>query len=255
MKLTRIALIPLGLLVLFLTVLLVYGFWDVSVDELFGLFRDGEFISAVVFGLETSLFSVFLSAVLGIPTGFFLARNIGWVSKLADVIFDVPLVIPPLVVGALLLNLFNSPLIGKVYSFVFTFWGAAIAQFFISFPFTVKASKSAFELIPPVYERIAMTLGASPFRSFFDTTFRLSFYGIFSGLILSWLRSLGEFGATLLVGGGIAYKTENIPINIYLKIAEGNFKSGFAASLLVVVFAMVCVLIIRFIFSSKRPKI
>ncbi|AEA33550.1 molybdate ABC transporter permease subunit [Hippea maritima] len=252
MKLTKIALLPLSILLIFMGILLIYGFEGVSPGDLVGLLGDKEFLSAVVFGLETSLFSVLLSAVFGIPAGFYLARNNSSFSRFADILFDIPLVIPPLVVGALLLNLFNCPFVERFYSFVFTFWGAAIAQFFISFPFTVKSSKTAFELISPVYERIAMTLGASPMKSFFDTTFRLSFYGIFSGLILSWLRSLGEFGATLLVGGGIAYKTENIPINIYLKITEGNFRSGFAASLLVVVLAIVCVFLVKMVFSKKR---
>ncbi len=252
MKLTRASFIPTIVLVFFVISVIAYGFINVSLSDFRDLFSDSEFLAAVLFGLKTSFVAVFFSALFGIPAGFLLARNIGLLSKVSDVIFDVPIIVPPLIVGVLLLNVFNSGLVSKIYSFVFTFWGAAIAQFFIAFPFTVKASKSAFELIPPIYERIAMTLGANYFKSFFDTTLRLAKESIVSGLVLSWLRSLGEFGATLIVGGGIAYKTENIPINIYLKIVEGNFSEGLAASLLVVVVAFVFVLSAKFVFGNRR---
>ena len=252
MKLTKLSALPTGILVLFVFLVVVWGFCSVSPSDFLTLFKDKEFISAVVFGLKTSFVAVLFSSIFGIPAGFLLARNSGVLSKISDVMFDLPIVIPPLVVGVLLLNVFNSSIVSDIYSFVFTFYGASIAQFFVAFPFTVKSSKSAFELIPPVYERIAMTLGAGYFKSFFDTTFRLAFDSIVSGLILSWLRSLGEFGATLIVGGGIAYKTENIPINIYLKITEGNFKEGLAASLFVIAVVFVFVLLTKFLFKNRR---
>ncbi len=252
MKLTKLSIFPTTILIVFVLSVIVWGFFSVSFTDFFALFKDREFVSAVLFGLETSFVAVVCSSVLGIPAGFLLARSSGLLSKVSDVLFDLPIVIPPLVVGVLLLNVFNSSLINNVYSFVFTFSGAAIAQFFVAFPFTVKSSKSAFELIPPIYERIAMTLGARYFKSFFDTTFKLAFESIVSGLILTWLRSLGEFGATLIVGGGIAYKTENIPINIYLKITEGNFREGLAASLFVIAVVFIFVLFTKFLFKKKR---
>ncbi len=255
MKLTKFSFVPAILLVAFVLLVIIWGFLGVALSDFRKLFLDGEFISAVIFGLETSFASVFLSCLLGVPTGFVLARSDRFLSKFLDAIFDVPIIIPPLIVGVLLLNVFNNSFIGKFYSFVFTFWGAAIAQFFIAFPFTVKASKSAFELVSPIYERIAMTLGANYYKSFFDTTFKLARSSILSGLVLSWLRSLGEFGATLIVGGGIAYKTENIPINIYLKIMEGNFREGLAASLFVVLVAFLSVLFIKLILTRGKIRL
>ena len=255
MKLTKFSLISAILLVSFVLFVIVWGFFDVSLSDFKSLFSDREFLSAVVFGIETSFTSVALSCIFAIPTGFLLARSDRFLVKVLDVVFDIPIIIPPLIVGVLLLNVFNSDFVRRFYSFVFTFWGTAIAQFFIAFPFTVKASKSAFELVPPIYERIAMTLGANYYKSFFDTTFKLAKSGILTGLILSWLRSLGEFGATLIVGGGIAYKTENIPINIYLKIMEGNFREGLAASLFVVLVAFFSVLLIKLILTKNRIRL
>ncbi len=252
MKLTRFSLVFAVVLGLFILVVILYGFECVSPKEIISLGSDKEFIASVVFGLKTSLLATLFSAVFGIPTGFFLARSASMAAKVLDAFFDIPIIIPPLVVGALLLNFFNAPFIKQFYSFIFTTAGATVAQFFVAFPFSVKASRTAFELVPPVYERIAMTLGASNLASFFDTTFKLAFNGILSGLMLTWLRSLGEFGATLMVGGGIAYKTANIPINIYLKMTEGDFNKGLAASIVVVVLSFISVVIVKLLFKKPR---
>ncbi len=252
MKLTKISFVFALLLCIFILSIVIYGFANVNLKDVIDLFSDTEFIAAVIFGLKTSVAATLLSALFGIPSGFFLARNDTLISNILDSFFDIPVIIPPLVVGALLLNFFNSPLIKEFYSFIFTASGATIAQFFIAFPFSVKASKNAFELIPPVYERIAMTLGASNFGSFYDTTFKLASSGILSGLVLTWLRSMGEFGATLMVGGGIAFKTANIPINIYLKMMEGDFNKGLAASILIVVLSFVSIVAIKFLFKKSK---
>ncbi|WP_273266135.1 molybdate ABC transporter permease subunit [Flexistipes sinusarabici] len=251
MKLTTISGVFVLILALFILLIISAGFLLTDMGSIISLFKDGNFIEAVVFGLKSSLAATLFSAVLGIPSGYYLARKKSMLSRILDSLFDIPLIIPPLIVGVLLLTFFNISAVSRVIEVVFTFTGAVTAQFFISFPFTVKASKSAFEMVPPVYERIAMTLGASRFRSFYDTTFKLAFNGIMGGLILSWLRSLGEFGATLMVGGGIAGMTANIPINIYLNMTEGNFQKGLAASVLVVVFAFFCVLVLKMVFSRK----
>ncbi len=252
MKLTKISLVFALFLSIFIMSIILYGFVEVNPKDVISLFEDREFLDAVVFGIKTSVTATLFSAIFGIPSGFFLARSDTFISKVLDSFFDIPLIIPPLVVGALLLTFFNAPFVKVFYSFIFTTAGATIAQFFVAFPFSVKASKNAFELISPSYERIAMTLGASNIASFYDTTFKLAFSGILSGLVLTWLRSLGEFGATLMVGGGIAHKTANIPINIYLKMTEGNFNKGLAASIFVVVFSFIAVIVIKSFFG--KPK-
>ena len=205
------------------------------------LLHDKRFFDSLLFGLETSIFATVVSIILGIPSGYFLARNNGFWTKIIDSVFDIPLIIPPLIIGAMLLIFFNKVL----PDFIFTIKGAIVAQFFISFPYILKASKNSFELVPEIYEQIALTLGAKPFRSFFDTTFKLSFGGILSGTILSWIRSFGEFGATLLVGGGISNKTENIPIYIYQTISEGDFEKGFAASVFIIFIGITFLIFIK----------
>ena len=250
MKLISFAKFSIILLGLFFLIVIFSGFYSVNWSKFSELIKNKEFLSAVFFTIKTSFVATFLSFVAGVPAGFYLARKKTLFSAVTDILFDIPVVIPPLIVGVFLMSMFNAEIIKKFYDFIFTASGASIAQFFIAFPFTVKASKNAFELVNPVYERIAMTLGSTYFKSFYDTTFKIALPGILSGVILTWLRCVGEFGATLMVGGGIAGKTENLPVFIYINMVSGEFETAIAASALTVIIAFICILTLRIIFGK-----
>ena len=99
----------------------------------------------------THSWSIFLLvSITAVPAGLYLARNKSLVAVLIDALFDTPIVMPPLIVGVLLLSFFNLPLIKGVYDFIFTMPGAIMAQFFVAMPFTTRAAKSGFELDSPV---------------------------------------------------------------------------------------------------------
>ncbi len=252
MRITDIARVTTLFLALMLLIVFLTGLVTLEKGALQRLFSDRSIITALIFGLSTSLWATLFSVLFGVPAGYYLARNRQTLSRILDAFFDIPLVVPPLVVGVLLLTFFNLPWIQNLFTFIFTFQGAVVAQFFVAFPFTVKTSKSAFELVPPVYERIAMTLGARPFRSFYDTTLKLASGGILSGILLSWLRALGEFGATLMVSGGITGKTANIPIQIYLDMTEGDYSKGIALSLMIALTAFIIITVVRSIIYRMR---
>ncbi len=252
MRLTTISKGIVILLALFFVSVLITGLFNVTRQSLGTLFTDDFFIDAILFSLKTSLTATLLAFLTGVPAGFFLARNKSGTSRLLDALFDIPIVIPPLIIGVLLLTFFNLQMVKSIYPFIFSTAGAIVAQFFIAVPFTIKSSKNAFELVPPVYERIAMSLGAKPIRSFYDTTFKIAFPGILSGLILTWLRCMGEFGATLMVAGGIPGKTENIPINVYLHISSGDFDKGITASMAAVLLSLFCVITINLFFFKRK---
>jgi len=232
----------------------VIGSGVISIEQgaMAQLFQDSEFARAVLFSLQTSLAATLLTSITAVPAGFYLARNNGPAAGIIDALFDIPIVMPPLIVGVLLLSFFNRPLLKEVCDLIFTTPGAIIAQFFVAVPFTIRAAKSAFELVPPIYEQIAMTLGAGPATAFFDTTFKLALPSVSAGLILSWLRCLGEFGATLMVGGGIPGRTENIPIYIYLNMSSGEFEKGIAAAIVAIGAAFSGILLIRVLVNRKR---
>jgi len=228
------------------------GFFHLDSVILKELFMDQEFLHAVKFSLTTSFIATAIAFVLGVPSGYFLARKKGRLSRFLDTLFDIPLILPPLIIGTLLLMFLNLSFIRPLFSFIFTTTGAVIAQLFVAMPFTVKAAKNAFDLIPPVFERVAMTLGAKPLKSFYDTTFKIALPGILSGLVLTWLRCMGEFGATLLVAGGIPGKTANIPINIYLNMTAGDFDKGIVASIVIAILSFLSIFIIKAILTRQE---
>ena len=240
------------LLTIFIITIIGSAFFKTDHGAMTALLSDTGFGRAFLFSLKISLAATVLAAFTGIPAGLYLARHNSLVTTIIDALFDIPIVIPPVVTGVLLLSFFNLGAVKQFYDFIFTIQGAVVAQFIVAVPYTIRASKSAFELVPEIYERIAMTLGAQPIKAFLDTTFTLAFPAILSGLILSWLRCLGEFGATLMVGGGIPGKTENIPIYIYLNMSSGEFDRGMAASIVAICCAFGGVLFVRLL--SKRKK-
>ncbi len=254
MKLMSFSKFSVFVLSLFFGIIIFFGLYSVDFSQYSKLLNDSEFLKAIIFTLKTSIIATFISFLLGVPAGFYLARKKTFFSSFIDILFDIPIVIPPLIVGVFLINFFNKEFIKNFYDFIFTCQGAAVAQFFIAFPFTVKASKNSFELVHPIYERIAMTLGATYFKSFYDTTFKIALPGILSGIILTWLRCVGEFGATLMVGGGISGKTENLPVFIYINMTSGDFEKGLAASVLTVFIAFVCVVTLKLFFGQNRKK-
>ncbi|MBT4091458.1 MAG: ABC transporter permease subunit [Deltaproteobacteria bacterium] len=252
MKISRVSLVISLLFLMFLAGVFAGGLLSVDQSAISALLADPSFFSAVLFSLKTSLLATLIAFIVGVPAGFYLARVKGRLARLLDVLFDIPIVIPPLISGVLLLTFFNQPLIKAIYPFIFSTVGAVIAQFFVAVPFTIKSAKTAFTLVPPIYERIAMTLGARPMASFFDTTFKIALPGISSGLVLTWLRCMGEFGATLMVGGGIPGKTANIPINVYLHLSGGDLKLGIAISLLTVLLVILCIFLINSVLFRFR---
>jgi molybdate transport system permease protein len=242
------------LLVFFVLSIIFIGASQTNMSSLKELFLDKEFIDSVFFSLKTSAIATLLSFLFGVPSGLYLSRSKSRISCIIDAVFDIPLVVPPLIVGVLLLTFFNMSFIKYFYDFIFTTSGAVVAQFFVAFPLTVKAAKSTFDMVPDIYEMTAMTLGSKPFKSFYDTTFKIALPGILSGVLLTWLRSMGEFGATLMVGGGIPFKTENIPINIYINMTSGNFQKGVAASVISIAIAFCFIIIIKVLFLNNKKS-
>jgi molybdate transport system permease protein len=239
-------------LALFIIITFIISLAHIKFNIVKELFYDSEFILALFFSIKTASLATLLAIIFGIPSGLFLSRsNSGIIKTIIDIIIYIPIVLPPLVVGMLLLTLFNIDFIKNFYQFVFTTSGAVIAQFFIAFPLLVVISRNSFDMVPKIYEMAAITLGKNEYKAFFDTTFKISLSNIFSGVILTWLRCMGEFGATILVGGGIPNETENIPIKIYSSVLNGDINKGVTISFVLVFLAIICITIVKF-FSNKK---
>jgi molybdate transport system permease protein len=179
-------------------------------------------IAALLLSIKVALWCTVVSCVPGVFLGWLLARKSFTGKSLLDSLIHLPLVLPPVVPGYLLLILLgNQGIIGKWLhqsfgiTIAFTWVGAVIASAVMAFPLMVRAVRLAVVQVDSGLEAAARTLGASSLRVFFTITLPLSLPGILTGLILAFSRSLGEFGATITFVGNIEGETRTLPLAIY----------------------------------------
>src|SRR5476651_897633 len=186
-------------------------------------------IQIIALTLGTATLSTLLIFPFGVSLAWLLARK-NWPGKtLIETIVALPLVMPPVATGLILLNLLgrHGPL-GKLVQdlfgteIVFTWKAVVAAMAVMSFPFLVRTVRLAFEEINPRLEHVARTLGASPARVFLTITLPLAARGMVAGAVWAFARALGEFGATILVAGNIPGRTTTISVAIYGDIQLGN---------------------------------
>ena len=187
-----------------------------------------EDIRLIAFTLGVSALAVILSLPAGLALGLVLARK-QWPGKvLAETLVMLPLVLPPVVTGLLLLKLFGrkGPLGPALESMglevIFTWKAVVLALAVMSFPLLLRCIRTAFEEVPRHLEEAAATLGKTPWQVFTRVSIPLARRGIAAGLVLGFARALGEFGATMMVAGLIPGVTETLPLAIYRGFQAGN---------------------------------
>lgn len=198
--------------------------------------------SPLIISLKTSLVAIFFTFILGIIAARLLMNVNSKVQWVLDVIFTFPMVLPPTVVGFILLVIFGrNSLIGQFLSnvgvsIIFTWQATVLAAIIVSFPLMYRAAKGAFDQIDPNLIWAARTLGLSEFQIFIKIMIPLALPGIISGAILAFARALGEFGATLMIAGNIPKITQTIPLAIYFANAAGKTKeAGFWTIIIILI--------------------
>ena len=196
----------------------------------------------------------------GVALAWFLARK-SWPGKpVVETLVALPLVMPPVATGLILLKLLGRK--GPIGSFlhnqfdlelVFTWRAVVAAMAVMSFPLLVRGARIAFEAVSPRLEQVATTLGASPFRVFLTITFPLAIRGIIAGSVLAFARALGEFGATILVAGNIPGRTTTLSVSIYSDIQLGHDSDAFRLLAVSVVLAFAAVWISEWLFKRSAP--
>lgn len=184
-------------------------------------------LSPLWISLKTAGLATIVTFFTGIATAYWMLGYRGRWKSLFEGIFVAPLILPPTVVGFLLLLLFgkNGPL-GQLmaqfdFTIVFTWYAAAIASTVVAFPLMYKTALGAFEQVDSSLLQVAQTLGASKGRIFWRVLLPLSAPGILAGTTLAFARALGEFGATLMLAGNIPGQTQTIPMAIYFAVEAG----------------------------------
>jgi molybdate transport system permease protein len=186
--------------------------------------------------LWISLNTVIPATIITFFLGLYLAQKVSksgsGISRVADVLFTLPLVLPPTVVGFLLLlllgkhGLLGNLLLKMEIQVIFTRTAAIISAVVVSFPLMYRSAKAAFEQVDPNLIYAGRTLGISERKIFWRIILPLALPGIASGGILAFARALGEFGATLMVAGNIPKLTQTMPLAIYMAIQGGDRKEA-----------------------------
>ena len=203
-----------GVLALYLVAPFIAGLGQAGLADWHGADVKGLAQASLV-SVASATLAASLVAVGGIPLGFLLARVPGHTMGLLGFVVQLPLALPPLASGILLLFLlgYASPL-GQLTSGALTdsFLGIVLAETFVAAPFLIIAARSAFASIDPLLEDVAATLGYPPATIFRRVSLALASHGIWAGLLLTWLRAFGEFGATVMV----AYHPYSLPVYTYV---------------------------------------
>ena len=245
------------LLLGFIVVPLLSIFLNVNLNQSCELLTKPGVISALAIGLATASLSTILSIVLAIPTAYLLATRRFRGKILVETILDIPLVLPPAVAGlALLLAFAPRGIFGPALSWLHivlpgSVLAVVIAQTFVASVFTLRSSRTAFEGIDRRLIDNAALFTDSRLRILWTVILPLASDGVLSGIVMTWARSMGEFGATLLFAGNLPGVTQTMPLAIYTLMSEDIFASNMLSVILIVV-SFTVLIAIRFL-NRRRP--
>ncbi len=209
---------------------------------------------ATVLSLVSCTVTAILALFVAVPVGYLMSRSRFPGKNLLDTLLDVPIVLPPLVIGLCLLIFFQTPIgraIERVVPFTYTVYGVVLAQFVVGTAFAVRQMRTTFDHLSGRPEDVAMTLGCSRGQAVWLVTIPAAKRGMFSAASVAWARSLGEFGPVLVFAGATRMKTEVMPTSVFLELSVGNLEAAIAVSLTMVVLAVFVLLAMRAV--GERP--
>ena len=231
--------------------------------------RDPETHFAMKLSFVSAVLTTLLSLVIGIPAAYVLSRYRLRISGIIDTILDLPIVLPPPVMGISLLVFFNTatgrwlddhtPMwfvnlsntfftlvlgheIEDSQSWVYSTRGVIVAQFFIACSFGVRAIKASFDTIGTRHEDVARTLGCTRRQAFFRVVLPMARTGIVAGGVMTWARAIAEFGPILFFCGAYQWKTEVMPIAMFLRFSVGRIEDSIALAIIMILISTMTLL-------------
>jgi molybdate transport system permease protein len=200
-----------------------------------------------------------LIGVVGTGLGYVLAKRQFRAKELCDAILTLPMVLPPTVTGYyLILLLGRRGWIGRYiysltgWSLAFTWQGAVVAAGAMALPIMVKSARAALESVDARYEMVSFSLGKGEFETFFRVTLPLAMRGLVAGIVLSFARALGEFGATLMLAGNIPGKTQTMPLAIFEAFISGEDRQAQVLALILTFASVATIYLTNILTRSQR---
>lgn len=217
--------------------------------HLFEALASPEIKYAIRLSLVSCTISTLLSLWVAVPLGYLLARTQFWGKELIDTLLDIPIVLPPLVIGLSLLILFQTPpgrwFQERIMPMTYEVPSVILAQFSVAAAFAVRTMRVTFEQVPPRAEQVALTLGCTRAAAFWRVVMPEARRGLLTATTLSWARALGEFGPILIFSGATRMRTEVLPTTVFLELSVGKIEAAVAVSLLMIAVAVVVLVITR----------
>jgi molybdate transport system permease protein len=237
-------------LLLFITLPLIALFLRVSPPEFFANLKQSQVLQAVGLSVSTSLITMFLTILFGTPVACLLAKKQGGTYRLIDTLIDLPVVLPPAVAGVALLMAFGRQgLIGQWLNFSgisipFTQVAVILAQLFIAAPYYIKAATLGFSSVGTDLKEAAALDGASGWEVFRYIMVPQAWMALVSGAVMTWVRALGEFGATIIFAGNFPGRTQTMPLAIYLGF-EMDINLALTLSVILISFSFLTLIVVK----------
>lgn len=208
---------------------------------------------------KVTALATLITFFIGIAAAYWMVNSNMKGKEFIDGLFTSPLVLPPTVMGFLLLLLFgiNGP-VGKLLeplgiTIVFSWYGAVIAATVVAFPLMYQTARGAFEQIDPNLLQAARTLGSSEWRVFWRIILPLAAPGLLAGTILAFARALGEFGATLMLAGNIPGQTQTMPMAIFFAVEAGDMPQAQVWVVIILIISLGVITALNYWSSYRRP--
>lgn len=209
-------------------------------------------LSPLWISIKTAFLATIITFILGVAAAYWIANSKNKLKGLIDGLFTLPLILPPTVIGFFLLLICgkNGP-VGKFLlnfniTLIFSWTATVIAATVVSFPMMYRTSRAAFEQIDINVISAARTLGLSEMKIFFRIALPLAWPGIIGGLVLSFARAMGEFGATLMLAGNIPGRTQTMPLAIFFAVEGGDMKTAMLWVLIIVAISLFMIVILNY---------
>lgn len=210
--------------------------------------------------LKTAFLATIITSIIGIFISYKMANYKGRGRGIIDGIFTLPLILPPTVIGFFLLLLCGkNGFVGKIFmsfnkNIIFSWSATVIAAVVVAFPMMYRTCRSAFEQIDKNMILAARTLGLSETKIFFKIAIPLAWPGIIGGLVLSFARALGEFGATLMIAGNIPGRTQTMPVAIFFTVESGDMNKAMLWVLIIVAISFIMIFLLNY-WSDIQQKL
>lgn len=211
--------------------------------------------------LKTAFLATIITSIIGIFISYKMANYKGRGRGLIDGVFTLPLILPPTVIGFFLLLICGkNGFVGKIFmsfnkNIIFSWSATVIAATVVAFPMMYRTCRSAFEQIDKNMISAARTLGLSETKIFFKIAMPLAWPGIIGGLVLSFARALGEFGATLMIAGNIPGKTQTMPVAIFFAVEGGDMNKAMLWVLIIVAISFIMIFLLNYWCDTQQKII